>query len=114
MVNSEIDTYFSFLLDKLSELYQQVSKELTKRVSNIEGLNKFGRKEKKIQILLDEKKGVMDSLIPHLNREFGADISSKDYSPSGFFDSIFYLSNDEPVAGSYGTKYDFGQGPVDE
>ena len=45
---------------------------------------------------------------------FGTDLGSKNYGSSRFFDSIFYISKNEPVAGSFGTKYDFGQGPFDE
>ena len=114
MDKSEVDAYLGFLLDKLSEFYPQVSKELTKRVNGTPGLSKYDRKTKKFLLLFEEKKGVLEQLFLHLNKEFGTNQNSQGYSSGGLFNSIYYLVKSEPIAGSFGTKYDFGQGPVDE
>ena len=67
----ELDDFLTFILNKLSELYPPVSKELTKKANLKKGLNKLERKKYKIELLLTEKKAIFEKLGAELNRVFG-------------------------------------------
>ncbi len=107
----EIERYLTFILNKLGENYPLLAKQLTGRASSLRNtVNKFEKKEYKIKLLIKEHRAVFNELASELNKAYPTQ------KGGGFSLLMIYFNYSEEgrLPGSYGSKYGFGQGPVDD
>lgn len=102
--SKENDQLFAFILNKLSDLYPNTSKELTKKVKIHKGLSKYERKELKILMLYREKEAIFDEITSMLNREF-TDSYDNPYAGTAIDISENIYGVMRVVSGSYSSKY---------
>ena len=99
-------------LNHLRELDPNLGKRLTKEVSN-HSSDARERKRRKLDILVERHRPVLDEIAKRMYPTDMETSSPLGYSSKSLITSIHHLIKMEREGGSFGSKYDYNQGPVE-
>ncbi len=102
----------SEVLKILAESYPNISKELTKRLPH-KLSDSRERKLRKVELLMIHHKSIFLEIANIIYEVSPESVNPIGFSSKSLFTSVQKLIKGEREAGSYGSKYDFGQGEVE-
>lgn len=102
----------SEVLKMLAESYPNISKELTKRLPDTLRDSRE-RKLRKVELLMLHHKSIFLEIANIMYEVSPESVNPIGFSSKSLFTSIQKLIKHERESGSYGSKYDFGQGEAE-